>query len=87
VKEMRRCGSEFSATRRSFVAFKREQNSSGACITGGAPFVGSQDEAWWAHSAAAPRNFPGVSRMKSFCLTFLVLLILFFIMTLACGGK
>jgi len=25
--------------------------------------------------------------MKSFCLTFLVLLILFFIMTLACGGK
>jgi len=25
--------------------------------------------------------------MKSFCLTFLVLLILFFIMTLVCGGK
>jgi len=25
--------------------------------------------------------------MKSFCMTFLVLLILFFIMTLACGGK
>jgi len=25
--------------------------------------------------------------MKSFCMTFLVLLILFFIMTLVCGGK
>jgi len=45
------------------------------------------DEAWWAHSAAAPRNFQGAPFMKSFCLTFLVLLILLFIMMLACGGK
>jgi hypothetical protein len=87
VKEILRCAPEISALRRHFGAIKREQNSAGVCITGGAPFVGSQDEAWWAHSAAAPRNFPGANRMKSFCLTFLVLLILFFIMTLVCGGK
>jgi hypothetical protein len=34
-----------------------------------------------------PEIFQGRVEMKSFCLTFLVLLILFFIMTLVCGGK
>jgi hypothetical protein len=40
-----------------------------------------------AFGRGAPMITSGRVDMKSFCLTFLVLLILFFIMTLACGGK
>jgi polyferredoxin len=83
---MRRSG---TANTRQFHLNFLEQNWRRACIyLYGAPFVGSE---WRSVVGAFGRGAPMVSRgwmeMKSFCVTFLVLLILFFVMMLACGGK